>query len=59
MQVYGLAGNYEMSRDEMPVRSILVRNWLTSIEHDQLDFGLLVPCARAFSLLNGYCLVTL
>ncbi len=37
--------------------SILVRSLWTSIEYNQLDFGLLVLCAAAFSLLNEYCLV--
>ncbi len=49
MQVYDLAGNYDMSRGEMPVRSILVHNLWMSTEYDQLDFGLLLPCATAFS----------
>ena len=48
-----------MSHSGMAVRSILVRNWWTSIEYDQLDFGLLVPCAMAFFLINGCRLVTL
>ena len=59
MQVYDLAGNYDISHGEVPVRSILVRNLQTSIECERLDFGPLVPCATALSLLNEYCLVTL
>lgn len=59
MQVHNLAGESDLSRGGMSVRSILVRNSWTAIEYDQLYFGLLVPCAIAPSLLNEYCLVML
>ena len=52
MQVYDLVKYQDISCGEMPVESILVRNCWTSLENDQLDFRLLLPCAIVFSLIN-------